>query len=47
MKEVAKACLVCLVAFLYVLITCQKANGRAVVEVKLGAVVGTKSQKVS
>lgn len=47
MKEVAKARLVCLTAFLDVLITCQQADGRAAVEVKLRAVVKTKSWEVS
>lgn len=46
-KEVAKARLVRLAAFLEVLIARQQADGRAAVEVKLGAVVETKSWEVS
>lgn len=46
-KEVAKACPVCLAAFLDVPIAGQQADGRVAVEMKLRAVVKTKPWDVS
>lgn len=47
MKEVAKARLVCLAAFLDVLIIRQQTDGGVAVEMKLRTVVKTKSREVS